>query len=295
MELPKITKKQEEIVFSIFEYRFINRDQLQKVLGHKDSKRINVWLKDLVEKNYLGRIYSKKLFENTKPAIYYLALNGLRWIKEEKIPKKLKRNNPILRNLYFEKKKSDTFINHCLYISGLYANLAKDNFIIEKDEGWKFKFFTFTFTPRQRHLFKGPFRDYPKIIPDAYLRVPDVLSKVKPPKIKSIEEEDHNKRYFLELWDYHVPQYALRYRVNQLIEFYDYDYPNAKEKGFPTILFVFENPKRIKKIRRHIHDKLYSSGNLDNLTFLLTSSKELEQKGFNDPTIWKSIPTDEWW
>jgi|GEM_PF-948507 len=293
MELPKITPKQEDIIFTIFEYRFINRDQLQKVLGHKDAKRVNVWLKDLVSKNYLGRIYSKKLFENTKPAIYYISLNGLRWIRENKVPKKIRKNNKVLRNLYFEKNKSDTFINHCLYISGLYTNLAKNNFVEEVVEGTKYKSFTFSFTPKQRHLFIGPFKEYPKIIPDAYIKVPDVLAKIKPKKIKSIADESNNKRYFLDLWDNHVPQYALRHRVNQIIEFYDYDYPDAREKGFPTILFVFENPKRIRKVRTFIKDRLSSTGNEDNLVFLLTTSKELKEKGFGDPSIWKIIPKDD--
>ena len=73
MTLPKTTEKQKDIIDNVFRFRFINRYQIQKIVGHKDSKRVNVWLKDLVEKNYLGRIYSRKLLENTKPAVYYLS------------------------------------------------------------------------------------------------------------------------------------------------------------------------------------------------------------------------------
>lgn len=295
MTLPNITEKQKEIIDLVFFHRFINRHQLQKILVHKDSKRINVWLKDLVSKNYLGRIYSKKLFENTKPAVYYLSLNGIRYLREEKIPKRLKKSS-ILRNLYFEKKKSDTFINHSLFISNLYANLAAENFIIEKSEGFTFKTYTFTFQTKQRLLLRRGFSDHKEIIPDVYLKIPDVLSKTKP---KKGVELDDNKRYFLDLFDDHVPQYALKHRVDSYVHFYDWDFNEVKDEmnigSFPTILFVFMNPKRIKKIRRYIHDKLYTSGNLDNLIFLLTTSKELEQKRFEDPTIWRTIPTDEDW
>jgi len=295
MTLPKITKKQKEIVDTVFFHRFINRVHIQKIFTHKDSKRINVWLKDLVSKNYLGRIYSKKLFENTKPAIYYLSLNGIRYLREEMIPKVLKKSS-ILRNLYSEKKKSQTFINHCIYISGLYANLAKDNFYIERDEWEKYKFYTFTFQTRQMLLLRRGFRDHPKILPDCYLKIPDVLSKTKPKKGK---ETGDNKRYFLDLFDYHVPQYALRYRVDQYVQFHDWDFNKAKEEmnlgEFPIILFVFMNPKRIRKIRTYIRHKLEMEGDLGKITFLLTTSKELEYKGFDDPSIWRTVRTDEDW
>src|SRR5258708_1617188 len=248
MTLPNLTQKQKDIVDTVFLHRFINRAQLQKVFTHKDSKRINVWLKDLVEKNYL------------------------------------------------EKKKTDTFINHNLYLSELYANLAKDNFYIVKDEDFKFKFYTFSFTTRQRLLLRGGFKDHKEIIPDVYLRIPDVLSKTKP---KKGSKTNDNKSYFLNLFDYHVPQYALKHRVDQIIEFYDYEFSKVKAEmnigGFPTILFIFINPKRIKKIRTYIHHKLEMEGDLGNITFLLTTSKELEYKGFNDSSIWKTIRTDEDW
>lgn len=294
MTLPKITKKQKEIVDTVFFHRFINRAHIQKIFTHKDSKRINVWLKDLVSKNYLGRIYSKKLFENTKPAIYYLSLNGIRYLRQEKLPKGLIKKSNILRNLYFEKKKSETFIKHCTYISGLYANLAAENFYIEKDKWGKYKFYTFTFRTRQRLLLRRGFSDHPKIIPDCYLKIPNVLSKIKPKKGK---ETNDNKRYFLDLFDYHVPQYALKYRVDRYVEFHDWDFNEVKvDMGlgeFPTILFVFMNPKRIRKIRTYIHHKLEMEGDLGKITFLLTTSKELEYKGFYDPSIWRTIRTDE--
>ena len=82
-ELPDITERQKEIVDLVYQYRFINSKQLQRLFNHKDARRINTWLRDLVEKKYLGRIYSKKLLENTKPAIYYLMNNGIIWARYE--------------------------------------------------------------------------------------------------------------------------------------------------------------------------------------------------------------------
>ncbi len=53
------TGKQIEIIDLVYKFRFINRTQIQKILNHKDPRRINAWLKELVEYKYLGRIYSK--------------------------------------------------------------------------------------------------------------------------------------------------------------------------------------------------------------------------------------------
>ncbi len=298
MTLPKVTEKQKEIIDLVFFHRFINRHQLQKVFAHKDSKRINVWLKDLVSKNYLGRIYSKKLFENTKPAVYFLSLNGIRYLRAEKLRRRQK--SSILRNLYFEKKKSEIFRNHSLYISELYASLAKDNFYIERSEGEKFKFYTFTFHTKQRLLVRQVFKDgYRDIIPDVYLKVPDILAKSKKVKKPNQDSDKDNRRYFLYLFDYHVPQYSLKYRVDQITRLHDYDFNDLKQQlnmgDFPTILFVFMNPKRIRNIRAYIHHRLEMEGDLGNISFLITTSEELEQKGFEDPTIWRTIRTEGDW
>ena len=47
----------------------------------KDKKRLGVWLKDLREQHYLEWIYSTDFAEKTKPAIYYLGINGVRLLK----------------------------------------------------------------------------------------------------------------------------------------------------------------------------------------------------------------------
>lgn len=76
------TPKQETIINYIYQFRFLNRIQIQTLMHHKDYKRINAWLKELTEENFLGRIYSKRLLENTKPAIYYLSGKGIKFMHE---------------------------------------------------------------------------------------------------------------------------------------------------------------------------------------------------------------------
>jgi hypothetical protein len=62
MKLPRLTNKQQEIVELLYVYRFLNRVQIQQLMGHKDKKTINVWLRDLKIKQYITWIYSPNDF-----------------------------------------------------------------------------------------------------------------------------------------------------------------------------------------------------------------------------------------
>jgi hypothetical protein len=79
----RITTKQEEILTLIYKYKFLNRIQIQSFLKHKDHRRINSWLKDLTENEYLKRIWSNGYVERTRPSIYYLALNSLDFLSKQ--------------------------------------------------------------------------------------------------------------------------------------------------------------------------------------------------------------------
>ena len=81
MKLPKLTMKQQEILELLYRYRFLNRIQIQTLMGHKDRKTISLWLRVLRQKQYIEWIYSTDFAERTKPAIYYLGLNGIRFLK----------------------------------------------------------------------------------------------------------------------------------------------------------------------------------------------------------------------
>ena len=81
-ELAKITKKQQVILKLLYRFRFLNRIQIQALMRHKDPKTINLWLRDLRAKGYVEWIYSTHFAEKTKPAVYYLGLNGVRCLRK---------------------------------------------------------------------------------------------------------------------------------------------------------------------------------------------------------------------
>ena len=55
MAKKEITKKEHIVIVLLLIFRFVNSKQIQEFLGHTDHRRINAWLKDLVEKGYIER------------------------------------------------------------------------------------------------------------------------------------------------------------------------------------------------------------------------------------------------
>ncbi len=112
-----ITNKQKEILLLLYKFRFLNRRHIQTLLKHKTPITINNWLKDLTEKQYISRIFKRSWTENNVPAKYYISLQGIRFLKMQPDCKK-----EYLRKLYREKDRSQTFIDHCLYIADTYLS-----------------------------------------------------------------------------------------------------------------------------------------------------------------------------
>ncbi len=80
-QLPSITHKQQYILKLLYKYRFLTRLHIQTLLHHKDYKTIYLWLKDLRAKEYIAWINGTDRIELNSPAVYYLSLNGLRWLR----------------------------------------------------------------------------------------------------------------------------------------------------------------------------------------------------------------------
>ena len=102
--LPDTTTKQNEIIDMVWKFRFINRHQVQKFFKYKDPRRLNEWFRDLVSKGYLGRKYSNKLLENTKPAIYHTGINGIRFLKTQN-----DYSMDVIQKLYRDGKREEPF------------------------------------------------------------------------------------------------------------------------------------------------------------------------------------------
>lgn len=205
-----LTKKQQTILTLILTFRFINSKQIQQFLGHKDHRRVNAWLKDLMEKQYVNRDYMPIFGTLTKPAIYSLATLGRQYIREIFNPW----DTTYLKRLRDDTKRSKAFKIKCQLIADCYLILftGKEKELIGSiyqilTEGVELKANTLQFfTPA---FYSELAYDFPLLLhlkPDAY-----VYKRTK----KGI---DHTCIYVI---DAYVPRLTLQYMLKNIFKILD--------------------------------------------------------------------------
>ena len=114
-----ITKRQEDILVLLYLYRFLDRTQIQQLLRHKSKSYIIALLADLRAKDYIQGIYYKNFGDNIKPAIYFVSLGGIRYLRArgDCAPSVIKR-------LYTDSQASEDFIERCVLRAEIALELA---------------------------------------------------------------------------------------------------------------------------------------------------------------------------
>jgi hypothetical protein len=222
MKLPELTTKQGEILKLLYNYRFLNRIQIQTLMNHKDYKRINVWLKDLREKHYVEWIYSTHFAEKTKPAVYYLGINGIRILKttgDYSIEE--------LRKRYRESSRSQTYIDRCLLLADCCITLEKA----------RTKTMRYYYETEARYLEES----YYHFLADSELIHPHLIfSKEK--YDKSSDTETTLDSYLLEVFDATLPRYRIKKRLTDYVKYFDEEDSEWKNETngdkLPIILLV---------------------------------------------------------
>ncbi|HUV43005.1 MAG TPA: replication-relaxation family protein [Patescibacteria group bacterium] len=253
----KPTSKQIEILTLLYRFRFLNRHHLQKFLNHQNPGRINAWLKELTEKKYLGRIYSRKFGENIQPAIYYLKSKAAGVLRKEP-----EINQALLNRIYRENLRSRKFINHCLFLADIYFHLVK---LCLEDKA-ELQFFHRTDLAKHDYL--------PEPLPDLYFVIK--------------EPQGETKRYFLEMFVRKTPRYALRHR---LFRFFNYYQSNFWEKTtrhpFPTILLVCSDRYMQAYLNKFIRETQEDEENYE-IQFFLTTAGKIKKEGVGKK-VWQAI------
>jgi len=224
--LSKLTNKQKEILKLLYQYRFLNRIQIQALMGHKDYKTINVWLKDLRQNGYVEWIYSTHFAEKTKPAVYYLALNGIRHLKTLD-------SYPVdeLRKRYRESTRSQTYIDHCIMIADCCLTLeqAPD----ESDPSIHSSYFYETKAEFIEESYYHFLLESESIHPDLCFSKDIYVGADEPVSEKS---------YLLEIFDASLPRYRIKKRLTDYVTYLDDESENWKEatntNTLPIILLV---------------------------------------------------------
>jgi hypothetical protein len=250
MSLPPITNKQTEILKYLYHFRFLNRIQIQALLKHKDYKTINLWLKDLTEKEYTERIYSTKYGEINKPAIYYIGPNGVKHLRvNTNCPKEQ------INKLGREKDRSQSFISNCQFLADIYIDLKN-----KSNEKLKYSAKT-----------KSDFTN-----PDSPLRF---LAETTADMVVEKDDGSMKKYYLLEIIDDTLPGYMIKKRIKSYIDLY---FSNSWEdntgENFPTIILVCETLPILMSIKRYAKNLLSEYDDID-LKIQLATEQEVKKNG----------------
>jgi hypothetical protein len=274
MKLPELTTKQGEILKLIYNYRFLNRIQIQTLMNHKDYKRINVWLKDLREKQYVEWIYSTHFAEKTKPAVYYLGINGIRILKttgdysvEE------------LRKRYRESSRSQTYIDRCILLADCCITL----------ESKRTKTKRYYYETEARYLENS----YYHFIADSELIHPHLIFS-KDKYNGSSDEATTLDSYLLEVFDATLPRYRIKKRLTDYVKYFDEEDSEWKDETngdkLPIILLVCPRTSDLiyaKRRTRGLIAEEWEHDDEDRPHIRFATTDKLKERGVMAEEIWE--------
>jgi hypothetical protein len=274
--LPKLTNKQREIVKLLYNHRFLNRIQIQALLKHKDYKRINVWLKYLRENNYVEWIYSTDFAEKTKPAVYYLKLNGIRFLRSQAITDGDGESKPFypqdeLYKRYRESERTQTYIDRCLLVADCVLALerARTNNI------WYY------YETEAEYLMEGFYH----FLADSEYSHPQLAFAKMTNGEDSSAEPKTEKNYLLEIFDPTLPRYHMKKRLNDYVKFCseeEWEAESDENEPAPTILFVCPRLTDLIYAKRRIRGLLadeWEKDDEDRPKIQFTTTEKLKDKG----------------
>lgn len=212
-------------------------------MGHKDPKTINLWLRDLRAKGYVEWIYSTHFAEKAKPAVYYLGLNGVRYLRTLTRKGEGEDGKAIvlpayppeeLRKRYKEPTRSQTYIDHCILVAECCITLEQQNSTNETN-GKKLHFYHQT---EADYLLD---RSYYHFILESELIQPSLVF-CKDKLDNEGNEEVTLKSYLLEIFDPTLPRYRMKKRLGDYIKYLDDESGEWQERTntekLPVVLFV---------------------------------------------------------
>lgn len=246
----QLTQQQEQIIFYLYQFRYLIVRQLLKLLNHKDPRRIHEWLNDLVKGKFIAQIKNEEIADGF---IYCLDTKARQILKtDENIDASL------LNRLYKEKQKEVIFIKKHLFIVDIYLY-----FLTQKEEGQELNFFT-------AQELKG-FEYFPELLPSAYIEVVD---------------KKETTRYFLDYFDEYTPAFVIRKRVKFYLDYLKQGewQSNTDNAPIPQVLFVLPSEKMKKHIQ--IYSREVFMKNLgDDIDLFLTTKNEIKTGQVN----WEEI------
>jgi hypothetical protein len=272
--LPTVTKKQRDTVDLLHSYRFLNRIQIQTFLKHKDYKTINLWLRDLLDKQYVGRIYSTDFAERTKPAIYYLSLNGIRHLKAMDF-----HSVEELGKRYREPTRAQAYIDRCLLLADCAITLEQ----ARNEDDWPQSWY---YIETEADYMSDSFYHF---LADSQLAQPHLCYSKE---LYEWSEPFTTESYFMEIFDPGLPRYRVKKRLSDYIEFLDSGEWEDENKGdkLPIIQLVCPRISDLIYAKRRTRGLLskkweYDDENRPHIQF--TTIDKLKKLGILAKEIWE--------
>ena len=283
--IPKITPKQTEILDLIYTHRFLTRIQIQSFLKHKDKKTINLCLKDLRQKEYIHWIYNNHHFaEKTKPAIYYMGINGIRHLHNMGF-----HEDKEINKRYREHKRSQGFIDRSLAIADVCITLdaarTVDNVGTYLEPGISYFYET-------EADYKS--ESYYHFLSDNELIRPNLCFH------KAIHEGHEESKvvnsYLLEIFDSTLPRYRLRNRLKKYVEYLDEEMDEWEEQTYgdpqPTISLICATLTDLiyaKRRTRGLMADIWEYEDEDRPRISFTTIQKLKESGVIAEEIWEEV------
>ena len=257
--LSYITNQQQALIRLIYRYRFLERNQLQAFMHHKDKRRISAWLKDLRQKQYIEWLYDPDdPIEKTKPAVYYMGLNEIRFLRalNEYPPEEL-------RKRYKEPTRQQPFIDRCLLLADCCLNLEANS------KGNKH----YSYMTESDYV--NPESDY------------NFLSELKPHLCFEKKANNQTTNYLLEIYDSSLPRYRVKKRLKDYVDYLnsgDWEYEMGIE--LPIIMLVCPSLADLIYTKRRIRALLDEGQDDDSLHIWVATREQVKRQGVT-AMIWE--------
>lgn len=247
-----ITKKQNTILTLILTFRFMNSKQVQKFLQHKDHRRSNEWLKDLVKKGYIDMDFKPVFGTLTKPAIYNLTALGRSYIRN---------TYPQTSKKYLSRLRDDSERSKAYKIK---CQILADCFLISfENEVSEFVEFIQSYLNGKATLKKDYLHFFTPVFYESLEFT--LISKLKSDAYMYYRTAKGITHSFMYVLDSYIPQMKLRYTLIGIFTLLHEEYWENEDIESLHIYFICPNNAIIIYLRRLLAgliEKYYGSAEL---------------------------------
>jgi Replication-relaxation len=244
----ELNQQQTDILLALYKFRFLTRDLISNYQDQTLRPYSHYRLHNLLEQKYIGRHYEGKDRLQGKQAVYFLANDGISFLKQRK---ELDLNNKAFNIMYKDKQAREPFIEHCLDVFKLFLKL-------QELYGNKLTFYS------KSELMEYDF--FPKVLPDGYFLL-------------------GNKTYFVEQIPDATTYAGLRGKIGQYVKHFNSGAWNKSGLNYPTILLISETAYVERQIQGLIKRQLRKYA-IDNLAFMTTTVKALFGAERRKAAVW---------